>query len=189
MQLIFVVLLVLIQQIQCRQLRLSKQLLTSINPPKNGIKGSLESNSIQFIDGTSLVGESPVTQVNLENVPEAEPDAVALAGTPPDDVDQLIKELEKLGWNADDSKKALVASNYDVTAAAELLELQQEEMEMHASKVKELQNLGWTEHASEHFISVTDGNVTEASLLMEQTENAALVMFAKNVDAMVSAAV
>jgi hypothetical protein len=121
----------------------------------------------------------------------AVPTSNAAATTPaaaekePQDAAEKIGELGKMGWKADEAKSALAKSNWDIGAAASLLETEQEEKQIMAGKVKEVSEHGWNEDAAEAAIRQCEGNVTMALDVLQKEEDSMVAQFESAVKDMV----
>lgn len=82
---------------------------------------------------------------------------------------QALQELSKLGWTETVAQRALEVTRYDVTAAAELLDAESEEIAM----VERLVALDWDEGAAMQCVREAKGN-EPAALEMLQEEEARL---------------
>lgn len=147
---------------------------------------------MQFIDAMS--SEEPTV---IEFSEESNKDAAPVADTEvslndgktisePSNFKELIDELVKLGWTAEESEVALVENNYDITSAAEYLDSQEETKEQFETGLTELSAAGWIRSAAASALTASGGNTTKAVEVLEGAEKELLHNFNIQVDKLVS---
>ncbi len=142
-------------------------LLHSIKLSNSDSLGESMGGGINFIDGSSST-ELEIEHNEVAETPESSSVPKYNSDLIPTDLEDKIAEIVKLGWTAEAAKLALMDSEYDVMAAAELLEVQQEEEEARVNGVKELIQQGWNDLAAESAVNSTRGNSTAAAMMLEK---------------------
>jgi hypothetical protein len=105
----------------------------------------------------------------------------------PPNFSDLVTELEKLGWNADEAKSALRNSQYDISKAAEYLDNESQINDERKSIEAKFSKDGfWTEEAGYAALKESNWNFTEAQNLLESEENKIQEHFQTSVNTMVS---
>ena len=105
----------------------------------------------------------------------------------PPNFSDLVSELEKLGWNADEAKSALRNSQFDISKAAEYLDNESQINDERKSIAAKFSKDGfWTEEAGYAALKESNWNLTEAQNLLESEENKIQEHFQTSVNTMVS---
>jgi len=120
------------------------------------------------------------TEKEGTEMPSTGPSTVALKE--PENLPALIAEMEKLGWGAKEAKEALIHTGFDVSKAAEHLDVEGERKE----KASKLSVDGrWTLEAARASLSECNWNTTEAQILLETEEASIGTQFSNSVADMV----
>lgn len=131
------------------------------------------------------VCELPTTSANKtisHSAIEKEWKAASVTKTEPDNLVDLVAEMCKLGYNAEEAKDSLSQNDFDVSKAAEFLDNEGEKTE----KAKKLSTGGmWTLEASRAALNECNWNVTQAQNLLENEEASITAQFSASVAEMV----
>eukprot|EP01035_Chromulina_nebulosa_P038260 gene38260-51675_t len=132
---------------------------------------SNETDSVNCKDGVCSINKPDSINLTEE---QSSSIATAEVGNESNSTNFKIAEMVKMGWTAEDSKRALEASNYDIAAASDLL-TDEEELISSAKILSE--EKGWNLDACEAALKQSEGNSSAAHLLLEAEEKAILANF------------